>query len=148
MQNVFLRSRRGGIVSSFVAHRRSTLERTKGFDENILRNGDLDLWARIIRNNREGVRTARQVAGFHFRAKWGKKSGWAVPRMQLLREAAGKAWPVALRLEIDPDCPPPQRQIYAMMKEDPILFAKKFERIAEQFQDLIAWRITRNSPGS
>lgn len=147
MQKAFLRSGRGGIVSSFVAHRRSTLEHTNGFDENILRKGDLDLWARIIRKNRAGVRTIRQAAGFHFRAQWRNKNNWGMPRMQLLREAAGKAWPADLRLEIDPDGPPPQQQIYAMMKEDPIRFATKLERTAEQFQDMIAWRITRNSPG-
>lgn len=144
MQQAYL-ERENTVPSSNVAHLRSVLDRETGFDEALLRDGDVDFWRRIIRGNRSGVRCVRPATGLHFRAPWRTGDRWGPPRLQLLQQiAGGHGWPNSLRLPTDSDGPPLQHQVYAALKADPAGFVARLQWGIDQLQDALAWAATQH----
>lgn len=72
---MFLAKKTNRIPAACVVHRRECLDRYGYWDDSLPREGDLDMWGRIIKGGgRQNVAYLRAATCLHFRADWKKKN--------------------------------------------------------------------------
>ena len=72
---MFLAKKTNRIPAACVVHRRQCLDRYGYWDDSLPREGDLDMWGRIIKGGgRQNVAYLRAATCLHFRADWKKKN--------------------------------------------------------------------------
>lgn len=103
MRQEFLSCRWNRIPACCFMHRRSAFERVGYWNETIARQGDLELWGRIIAAYGEScIRHVPVLTGLHFRAHWrlkemapDKEQVWQILHREPGRLPEVMRWPVA-----------------------------------------------------
>lgn len=136
-REMFLTMRHNALPSACCLHRTSTFERTGYWNEQLPRNADWDLAARIIGSRAGSVKMHREFTTLHFHANW--KTAEDVPIhyqrwKEFYLERRGDL-PDELALPL-PEDTPEQHVFWHLLHESPRGFAEKLRSGLQQMIDL------------
>ena len=134
------------LPASTVVYRRSAMDRAGMWPEDIDRNGDWDLWKRILTEFDSGPNLIheREPTMLHFRADWRDPGRWMPPSMSYVAamHSAGVYWPDGLDLNLDPDGALPQAQVWDRLEKDSTGVAQRLRHGTRLLQDAMAYNVT------